>query len=218
MSVEDFDRRGVPTDPAKIGRRKSDFVTRNMFITGGIIIGLGLALALGGVLLMALKVNSIQQDAIKKNSEINAAQNRVLRKLRQLTQPTPAEYREQLKEGIKRCLSEPSCKDLFPTLKDTASSRTGEGARSRASSSPGGSPATPESTAEEPADEGEPRASVPRFPRGFPKDDPPPSSGGSQPVPSSPPPAEKPRPAVDVKDVPLLPGICVGEVLGINCD
>src|SRR3954451_13501412 len=36
--------------------------------------------------------------------------------LRQITNPTPREYRAQLKRGIRLCLHEPECRKLFPKL------------------------------------------------------------------------------------------------------
>lgn len=38
--------------------------------------------------------------------------------LQEIENPTPEQFRARLKEGIERCLKEPSCKALFPTIDD----------------------------------------------------------------------------------------------------
>lgn len=42
----------------------------------------------------------------------------VTSQLKKITSPTPEQYRQQIKEGIQRCLDEPECKKLFPTIED----------------------------------------------------------------------------------------------------
>lgn len=43
----------------------------------------------------------------------------VTRDLKAITNPTPDQYKQQLSEGIKRCLQTPECRKLFPKISET---------------------------------------------------------------------------------------------------
>lgn len=198
-------------EPVKDGDK---YVTRRLFIIGGVVIGAGLALALLAVVWIALEINRLQEAQIDSNAARIAEVERVQEALRKLTQPTPEEYREQLKQGIKRCLQAPECRRLFPGLKGAAS-RTRAGARKRPGSTPDGSPGVPESTAERPTGTPAPSDRAPSEPGS-------PSRPGQSPDPApEPEPAPQPpapeRPLIGLDDVPVVPSVCVDGVIGINC-
>jgi hypothetical protein len=72
---------------------------------------IAIALSLAGVLLVAaglwgfFTLRSVSRDNAK-----------ALKQIRTILNPTPEEYREQLKRGIQLCLREPECRELFPQI------------------------------------------------------------------------------------------------------
>lgn len=61
-------------------------------------------------------------DRAEEQQEQIAQLQSVTRQLRVIQNPTPEEYRARLKEGIERCLQEPECKRLFPTIENDGGS------------------------------------------------------------------------------------------------
>jgi hypothetical protein len=61
----------------------------------------------------------------------------VTNELHRLTHPTPAQYRDQLRDGLKRCLREPACRKLFPALRKRAAATRAERPSVRNIANPG---------------------------------------------------------------------------------
>lgn len=110
------DRRAADSRPVLNGKRSGDPVTRRTFLIGGAIIGVALAFMLGAVVWIAVTVNDLQQAEIARNAHDIARLDRVTNGLRKLTHPTPAEYRDQLRSGFRRCAREPSCSVILRRL------------------------------------------------------------------------------------------------------
>lgn len=187
------------------------YLSRRTALVGGAIIGVGMAMTIAAVVWIALAVNDVQNGRIEDNENRNRQQARQLREqrriteeLRQLTNPTDEEYRRQFRRGIGRCLREPSCRRLFPTLSEVAAAAPPARATRRTDPAP-----MPEVTTDP-----HNRARPPR-PRGRVNRPPPAPRPPRRPRPPSPPPP--PRPTVDLH-APLVPvGGCVNGLLGINC-
>lgn len=94
----------------------SGAVTRRQLVVAGVIVGLMMAIALGGVVWIALTVNTFQQQEIRRNSEGIKRLDRITQELRRLTHPTKAEYKAQLREGFRRCAAEPECREILRRL------------------------------------------------------------------------------------------------------
>jgi hypothetical protein len=58
-----------------------------------------------------------------KLSEVAAGNTEAIRQIRVLTDPTPQEFQERLRENVRRCRAIPQCTRLFPNLDDTTSPR-----------------------------------------------------------------------------------------------
>jgi hypothetical protein len=196
-----------------------DYVTKRTLIVCSLIVGFGLALALGGVIWIAFAINNVQQDEISHNSDrtakeaaTNRRQARLIHDLRVITHPTPAQYRRQIREGIKRCLREPRCRRLFPALARSARS----GGRSTVAK-PGlaRSPGATSTPVRRPQGVG-PSASSPTRPARPQRR--PPSRTPATPPTTPPSPAAPPAPhhAIDVT-APIPAQVCADGLLGLNC-
>lgn len=143
-----------------------------------------------------------------------------IHRLNRLTNPTPQQFREDLKRGLKRCLREPECRRLFPKIRV----KTGRGrvatfaVHSIRDSGPANNPS--------PTSIPSPARRAPTHSDGSPTQPGGGShgsggsggggsgSGGSPPA-NPPPPAPKPKPPVDVT-VPAPITVC-SPALGVNC-
>lgn len=113
-------------------------VTRRQLVMVGGIMGVVLGLTLVGVVVIALRVNSIQQQGIRSNAKSIQRLDRVTGDLRKLTHPTKAQYRVQLREGFKRCAAEPTCRVILRRLLEPgAAGRVPTAPRARSTAGPG---------------------------------------------------------------------------------
>lgn len=215
-----IDEERDPFEPAvKFSAPVSEYTTKRQLIGAGLIAGVAQALTIGAVIAIAIMINDFQQTEIGDNKDrldhqaaIIRRQEKLIAGLNALTHPTHAQYRRQLREGIRRCLREPSCRRLFPKL-GRASRALHAGSQRSTSPSPSldrspGSTSTPlrrpqsgGRSPSRPRPRPEPRPS--RTPASPPNQ--PPSSGGPQ-----------PRPTVDLH-APVPVQVCAGKALGINC-
>lgn len=201
-----------------------DYVTKRTLIMCSMIVGVALALvlvacAIGGYLILDYRSDEIahNRDRASHEAAVNRKQAELIRDLRALTHPTPAQADRQLREGIRRCLSRPLCRRLFPGLRARSSSRD-RADRRRASDRPGaGATATPtvetperRGSAHEPSRPSRPERTTPAPKR--PASPSRPSAGGT----SSTPPPPRPQHTIDVT-VPLPVQVCTDRILGINC-
>lgn len=213
MPTEEERRISDEGDPALVGRRKGDFVTRRQLLVAGAIVGVAMALTLGAVVWIAFRINDFQQDQIAKNTKINEKQDALIDGLRKLTNPTPEEYRRALKEGIERCLKEPTCRELFPRLGKRSRAATRRDRAQRVSDE-GSSPEPQNAPAGSAPDTNSPRTPSRPKPSDRPASDPAPAPAPTaQPPPAS---GSEPEPLIDIKG-PILPPVCIGKVVGINC-
>lgn len=105
------------------GWRTPVVITRIGLLIYSLVIGLAIAgiIVIGALYLHDRRART--SDALKANQAANAANHQAIKRLdaltaelQRLTNPTPQQYREALKEGIKRCLQEPECRKLFPNI------------------------------------------------------------------------------------------------------
>lgn len=211
--------------------KQPEWVSKQVFLICGAIAGLALALTLAGVVLIAISVNTFQSDQIEANRDTNRKQQEAIDGLRRLTNPTKAEYRDQIRAGFRLCAREPLCVKAFRALLDPkARSSLWDGQKGKgrvprrgSSSGSGGSPTTRQPAGRRPTgpttvNPQRPSRRPGHRPGGSPGSTPsrPPSSSPSpqpQPSPSPPPPDDRP---IDITLDPL-PDICIDPLIGINC-
>ena len=102
--------------PIADGRRAYDYVSRRTFMVCSIILSVVMVMTLASVVVIALVVNSIQQNEIQNNRDSIQRLDRVTGELRALTDPTPEQYRQQVADGLKRCAQEPACRNAIRSL------------------------------------------------------------------------------------------------------
>lgn len=73
-----------------------------------------LGLAIAGIVVLGVIVALDITGKIASNQAAIHRLDRLTKRLDRLTNPTPAQFREQLREGLRRCLAEPECRRLFP--------------------------------------------------------------------------------------------------------
>jgi cell division septation protein DedD len=197
-----------------------DYVTKRQFVIGGAIVGAGIAVALAvifvlGYLLLDYSKSEVghNHERIRHEVEINRRQARLLKELRAITHPTKAQADRQLREGVKRCLSLPRCRKLFPNLAGSAGTA---GTHSRSLGTP--TPARPTGATSAPPETPQSAGPTPSRPDRRPappaKPEPNPSSGTSSGTPP-PPPIHDP-PVVGVS-APVPVHVCAGKLLEVNC-
>lgn len=185
-------------------------VTRRQVLIAGLIIGLALAVTLGGVVWIALRVNKVQQDEIANNQSAIA-------RLSRIEHPTSADLQKGVARAIHQCAAHPRCRALFKEITNPAAalrierrrlSRAGRVIPIADTAGPGIAMRRTASASPAPRRPAKPNqgAGGPSSPSQGPAPSP---SGGSTPPPS--PPASPP---INIK----APGITVcTPVLGVNC-
>ncbi|HEX7088679.1 MAG TPA: hypothetical protein VF192_00990 [Longimicrobiales bacterium] len=199
------------------------YVTKRQLIIAGALVGFGMALALVGVLLIALQINDLQSAQLTEQRERLAQNERALDRIENLEDPSP----ERIREGVRRALrelakderlSEATQRALRELTAAGRQERQRGGGRSSGSSGP--SKRSPRRGAGRERERG-----------GAPGQSGPPSSPPaavtqpSEPPPSpapapAPPEPERPRPAVDLttpESVPLPEIEVCTPVIGVNC-
>lgn len=160
-----------------------------------------IGLALAGLTVIAVVLFIRVGNAIETNHE-------AIRKLNRLTHPTKAQFEEDLKTGIQRCLHSPECRKLFPSIQKEKTQKS-NGATAPLARTPGrgvrraegqGGIAVPHSSG--------PTATTnpPRSRRTH-------NSGGSSPPQSS---GSSPEPAITLT-APLPAQICAPSLVAVNC-
>jgi hypothetical protein len=164
-----------------------------------------IGLALAGLTVIAVVLFIRVGDAIQVNHD-------AIRRLNRLTHPTPAQFEEDLKTGIQRCLRSPECRKLFPSIRKEKTQKS-NGAKAPLARTPGrgvrkaegqGGTAVPHSS--RPTATTNPPRSRRTHKRGG-------GSGGSPPPQSS---GSSPEPAITLT-APLPAKICAGSLLHVNC-
>jgi hypothetical protein len=182
-------------------------VSRRGWLIYSIAVSVAICLAIGGGVVMFLKLNELTKD-----------NHTSIRRLDRLTHPTPAQFREDLKNGIKRCLAEAECRRLFPGIRRDR--------RGRISAAPSGSlnrssPSLARRTGEGTSTLGAPvshrrsgRSPVATGPDRVAKRPRQPGSGSSSPAPSSGSPPPPPAPVEVHLPAPLR--LCT-DLARLNC-
>lgn len=174
-------------------------VTRRVLGLYSAILGLTLA---GLVALIVLVLSALGDKVTDNSTEIERLDS-LTAQLRALTHPTPAQYREQVRVGIQRCLREPACRRLFPGL----SHRPRRGATGRTSPTQGGGhPAVSGRATPTPR---QPRRTYPAPTSPREPVQPRPGSGGA-------PPPQPPAPATPSITAPLPAQACT-YIIRVNC-
>lgn len=186
------------------------------------------SLILGLVFAIVIILGVFALSEFKKQSRINTVNIHQLqdvnKQLKFILKPTPAQYRKQLKEGIKRCLAEPSCRKLFPKVVKTPAARhqaavdrvrrsnqalttirAGVGSDRPSDQTAVGVPAPTQHHSPRPTRQGGGVGAPPSSPSS-------PPSGAPAPAPTSSP---QPSPLVNVQLTPF-PTVCT-PLIGFNC-
>jgi hypothetical protein len=206
------------TDDLTLKEFSKNFVTKRTFLAGALIIGFALSIVIAGVVAVALLINDFQQHEIAHNRErvrheatVNRKQTKLINELHEITHPTPAQADRQLREGIRRCLSRPLCRRLFPQIARVSSTGLLRRPAKPTLARPPGSSSTP--LRRPPSARPSPKRSTRPGRR-------PPSRRPATPATPSPPPSSGPPtspPAVDIR-VPVPVTACPpGGVIGLNC-
>lgn len=104
----------APIEPTK---QMVTMSRRQILLIGGII-GLGMSLALAGVVLIAIKVNDFQSEQIRQN-------DRAIARLKAIEHPSEATQRRRLRAALERCSKDPQCRKLFrETARQNRSARS----------------------------------------------------------------------------------------------
>lgn len=193
-----------------------EYVSKRQFLMGGVVVGvvLGILVAaaiVGGHLLLDYRSNEIAHntDRSEDAARTNRRQARLIHRLDVLTHPSPAQYRRQLREGIRRCLREPSCRRLFPALASRGRAHRQARRRGRTTSSTAPAASRPSPRQPAPASPSPPRRTRPPSRR--------PST--SSPAPTPPQGGGNPggdRPIIAVT-VPVVPAHVCTPTVAINC-
>lgn len=218
-------REEVETPPKP--ERPVTFVTMDQFVYAGLVLGVVLAILGCAVAYVIWHGGNEQDDAdATKQHQIddNTARvndlavvvetlNAVVNRLNAVTNPTPDQFRRQLREGVRRCLAEPDCRRLVPGVENLRKAPPPTSSTNSTSS-----PQRP-STTSRPKPDRQPSSSTPTRPKRpapqTPSSQPTPAPSSPSPPPSTPP--ERPKPVIGI-ETPLLPlHVCAGAVVSLNC-